>query len=165
MNSYQPIFNTNLRATFEDYVSSLNIPGIDYFAIGMQDTINLNSTSLISRIEWQKTFSAMHFAKHDPVRIAALNSKRKVFCFDDIDYLDSLGNEIMRQRTRYGISNGIVIMDRRVSHNYMLTLATDYSKFSGHDFFIQHHSDLKRIFADFIALIQPATAEIKKQIR
>lgn len=156
-NQLQPIYNSSLRVVFEDYVASLKIPLIDYFAVGVQNTIHRGSASIMSRIEWQKRFASEGFAQHDPIRIAALDSKKDVFLFDEVDYLSSFGNEIMDQRKKYEIRNGLVIMDRRGSHNFQLTLGTGYHNFKGKDFFLKYRTDLFRIFKDFIAIIEPVS--------
>jgi hypothetical protein len=158
MDQSQPIFNVNIRSTFEDYISSLNIPFIDYFAIGIQDPINVKSASLMSRLEWQKTFYSMGFAQYDPIRLTALNSKKNFFSFDSISCLSSIGSEVMLQRKKHQMRNGIVVMDRRKTHNYMLTLATDYKEFNGPDFFLKYHADIFRILKDFSLIIKPVTA-------
>ena len=146
MDPYQPILNTHIRTLFEDYIDSSNIPEIDYFAIGVQEVTLKKSISLMSRVEWQKTFTENHFAIHDPIRIATLNTKHTVFTFDDVDHVNSGGAAIMLERKKYGIRHGIVLMDRKASHNYMLTLATAYSKFKEKDFLVKNRANLKRIF-------------------
>lgn len=155
MNKYQIISNQDIRNTFEDYISSVKIPLIDYFAIGIQDVLHKESASLMSRVEWQRTFKALEFASHDPVRIASLNSQSNFFCFDEIDHIDKLGNKIMLERKRYGIRNGIVLMNRGVSYNYMLTLATDYRQLNGNEFFLEYNDSIVRVFNDLIKIVSP----------
>lgn len=74
--------------------------------------------------EWQKYFSDNQFAPHDPIRKITLNTKRNLIPFDEIDYVDNFGKEIMRQRSLMGIKNGIILMERFPKHNYMITLGT-----------------------------------------
>ncbi len=155
MDKYQIISRPDIRDTFEDYIASVNIPFIDYFAIGIQDVVHRESASLMSRVEWQHTFKALEFATHDPVRIAALDSRRFFFSFDELDHIDKLGNKIMLERKRYAIRNGIVLMQRTSAYNYMLTLATDSRKFTGNEFFLKHHASVKHVFKDLIQLVHP----------
>jgi len=159
MESYKAIFRTDIRSVFEDYIDSLNIPQIDYFAIAIQDPINLRSASMMSRLEWQKTFKAMNFAEYDPIRTAVLNTNRSVFYFDEVDHLNTLGNEIMLQRKKHEMRNGIVLVDRQGTNNYMMTLATDYRAFEGKDFLLKHRAELARIFKDLSLILQPIASD------
>lgn len=159
MEKYKPLVDKNVVSLFNDYVDSLNIPFIDYFAMGVQDVLHRNSTSLMSNLDWQKTFKTNQFSEHDPLRLAVLDTQRNFICFKDIDHINSLGSEIMNQRKKHFISDGIVIVDRRLSHNYMMTLATNYTKFEAADFYLKNYASIHKIFADFISMIQPGTKE------
>lgn len=152
-NCYKALFNQNHRQAFGEYTQALSVEEVDYFAIGFQDTINQKSCSFMSNLDWQKTFKAQDFAPYDPVRKAALGSTRHFFSFDQIDYCDNLGKEIMRQRKRFGMLKGLVIMERHLGYNYMMTLATGYTNFDAFDFYMRHTKDLKIILSDLKKLL------------
>lgn len=147
-----------------DYIDALEIPIIDYVAIGVQDTIHKTSTSMMSRAEWQETFRNLGLAEHDPLRKASFTTKANIFSFDELDYQDSCGSEVMKQRRRHEIENGLVIMRKNLAYNFMLTLATGYKNFSPYKFFIDKHTAIERIFNDLIKLVSPATKEYQTQI-
>ena len=153
LNSYRPIATKATQKTFFDYIDCLDVPQIDYFAIGVQNRANKTSISLMSRPEWQKIFSENDFANNDPIRKASLLTSRKVISLNEIDYSDSLGKEIMRQRALYEIKNGIIFMDRFENHNYILTLGTNFSKFDAYDFLIRYHDRINRLKTDLIKII------------
>lgn len=155
LGKYRSLYNDHIHSTFMRYFNALEMPIIDYIAIGVQDTIHKTSASLMSLQEWQSTFSRLEFAEHDPIRKASFNVKANFFTFDEIDYIDTHGKEIMRQRKKHGLANGIVILNRNMTHNFMLTLATGYRNFSAHKFFIDQHLTISKIFNDLITLILP----------
>lgn len=159
MESYKAIFRADIRSVFEDYIDSLNIPLVDYFAIAIQDPVNLRSASMMSRVEWQKTFKTMNYADHDPIRTAVLNTNRSIICFDEVDHLNTLGNEIMLQRKKHEMRNGVVLVDRRGTNNYMMTLATDYRAFQAKEFLLKHRVELARVFKDLSLILQPIASE------
>jgi len=155
VGNYSDIHLPEIRALFDNYLTSIKLPDVDYFAIGIQDTIYKRSTSIMSRIEWQKAFKSMNLAEHDPIRKAAFSMPSNILFFDQIDYCDSLGKEVMQQREKYEISNGIVIMDRNLTYNYIMTLATNYSKFNGIDFYRKYYKELKKVMNDLKLIIDP----------
>jgi hypothetical protein len=124
LGKYETFNHQDTQRVFSEYVNYLQMPLIDYVAIGVQNTINKTSTSLMSRPDWQKFFKTMDIAEHDPIRKAAFNTHAKIFSFEDVDHQNTYGREVMRQRRLHGIENGIVIMKRELGHNFMLTLAT-----------------------------------------
>ena len=154
VNNYMPILTCSTKQTFLDYVDSLDIPEIDYFAIGIQNLPIKRSISLMSSEEWQKHFSKNEYANYDPLRRAALHSKRDLIPFQEIDYVDNFGKEIMRQRGLMGIKNGIVLVQRFPKVNYMITLGTGFSKFDAFDFIKHYHDKIALIKNDFISLVQ-----------
>jgi len=164
LGNYQSLDKKSTKSVFIDYIGALEIPIIDYVAIGVQDTIHKTSTSMMSRDEWQKTFYTLGLAEHDPLRKASFNTKSNIFSFDDLDYQDSHGKEVMRLRRLYEIENGLVIMRKNLGHNFMLTLATGYKNFSPYKFFIDKHVAIDRIFSDLINLVSPATKKYQTQI-
>lgn len=153
-NAYLPILTDNTRSTFFDYIDCLDIPKIDYFAIGIQNIFTKNSLSLMSNSDWQKKFVNENYANYDPIRRATLCTERNFIPFGEIDYIDNFGKEIMRQRALFGIKNGIILMRRFLTHNYVITLGTNFSQFDEFEFLQRHYSQLKIIQADFIALIE-----------
>lgn len=163
-NIYVPIINTPTKETFNDYIDSLDIPQIDYFAIGLQNTLSKQSISLMSLPEWQDYFSANNLASYDPVRKATLLTKRNIIPFDEIDFVDNFGKEIMRQRSLMGIQNGIVFMERFPKYNYMITLGTSFSKFDSFDFIKKYHDKISLMKSDLIQIIEKdATNFLPKQ--
>lgn len=153
-NKYAPILSDTTRDTFFDYTDSLDIPEIDYFAIGLQKNKCKSSISLMSRPEWQKHFITNQYAAYDPIRKVALNTKRNLIPFSEIDFVDSFGAEIMRQRALMGIKNGIILMNRTPKFNYMITLATEFSKFDPFRFITTYHKELQILKIDFAKIIE-----------
>lgn len=103
--------------------------------------------------EWQKHFSYNEYAEFDPLRKITLNTTRNFIPFDEIDFSDNLGKEIMHQRKLFGIKNGVVIMERLKHYNYMITLGTGFSKFEPFDFFKSRHEGLIKLKHDLIKII------------
>lgn len=151
----KPVESTDVCATFFDYLDCIDIPEIDYFAIGVQDVAKQRSMTLMSRPEWQKYFIRNEFADADPVRNAVLHSKKAVILMLEIDAGGSLGAEIMLHRRRHGIRNGIVMVSRTAHLNYMVTLGTAYSKFEPYDFLKARYTSLKTLQKDFEKIIEP----------
>ena len=160
-NEYLVLDKKNLRETFIDYFQALEIPVIDYLAIGIQDTVNQKSTSLMSNVEWQKTFKNLNFAPYDPIRKAALNSKTTVFSFEDVNHQDLMGSEVMRQRKKHQIENGLVLVRRNLGHNFMMTLGTGFKNFQSHKFFLDYRESTYKIFDDLICLVSPLCADFQ----
>lgn len=157
LGQYEALNSKELRNTFLSYVDALNMPAIDYVAIGVQDTIQKKSASLMSRAEWQNTFKSLNLAKDDPVRIASFNNKSGIFSFDEVDCRSSAGKEVMRQRKRHEIENGLVLIRRDLGTNFMLTLATGYKDFDAYKFFINHTTAIGHVFDDLISMVSPET--------
>lgn len=164
LGNYQSLDKKSIQSVFIDYIGALEIPIIDYVAIGVQDTIHKTSTSMMSRTEWQKAFRTLGLAEHDPLRKASFTTKTNVFSFDGLDHQDSHGSEVMRQRRRYEIENGLVIMRKNLGHNFILTLATGYKNFLPYKFFIDKHRVIEIIFDDLIELVHPATEAYQTQV-
>ncbi len=123
----------------------------------------------MSRQEWQKHFVLNQYAEHDPVRQVTLHTKRNLIPFNEIDFLDNYGKEIMRQRTLMDIKSGIVLMERFAKFNYMITLGTGFSKFDAFDFIKRYHDKIWLIKRDLINLIEKDSneflpTEILKQV-
>ena len=164
LGKYKSIDSQNMRDVFTKYISALEIPIIDYVAIGVQDSIHGTSTSLMSRIDWQEAFVALNLAEHDPIRKAAFNAKAKNFSFDQIDYCDSMGKEVMRQRRLHYIENGVVLMRKNLGCNFMLTLATGFKNFNTQKFYCDHQFAIKKMFDDLVNLVSPDTQEFQPYI-
>jgi len=142
----------------------LEIPVIDYVAIGVQDTIHKTSASMMSRLDWQKAFRELNLSAFDPVRKASFSTRSKIFAFDELDYQDSYGKEVMRQRRRHEIENGLVLMHRNLEHNFMMTLATGFKNFAPYRFFLDNQTAINRIFDDLINLVSPSTQEYQIKV-
>lgn len=164
LGKYQALDTQKVRNVFLDYISALEIPIIDYVAIGVQDTIHKTSASMMSRLEWQKIFRELNLAEFDPVRKASFNTHAKIFAFDELDYQNNVGKEVMKQRKRYEIENGIVLMRRNLGHNFMLTLATGFKNFQPYKFFINNQTAINAIFDDLISFVSPSTKEYQIKI-
>ena len=157
LNNYQPIKTASTKQTFSDYIESLDIPQIDYFAIGIQNRVTCQSISLMSLPEWQKHFTENGYANHDPIRKATLYTKRNFIPFCEIDFVDNFGKEIMKKRSNMGIKNGIILMERFAKFNYMVTLGTGFSSFDAFDFINRYYNQLHLIKNDLISLVEKDT--------
>ncbi len=165
LGKYESLDNKEIKEKFFDYIGSIESPIIDYLAIGVQDTIRKKSTSIMSRPDWQKAFNEMNLAAFDPVRRASFNTQCRIFTFDDINYLDSNGKEVMRQRRRYEIENGIVLIRRNLGYNFMLTLGTGFKNFYPYKYFIDNKYVINKVFDELITLITPSTEKYQLIIR
>ncbi len=154
INNYLPILTNSTKKTFLHYIDSLDIPQIDYFAIGIQNHVTKKSISLMSLPEWQKHFIDNQYADYDPIRKATLYTKRNFIPFCEIDFVDTFGKEIMNQRSRMGIRNGIILMERFPKFNYMITLGTGFSNFDSFDFIKKYHHKIAVIKNDLINLVK-----------
>lgn len=154
INNYLPILTNTTKKTFLAYIDSLDIPQIDYFAIGIQNNLTKKSTSIMSSTEWQKHFTENQYANYDPVRKATLYTKRNFIPFCEIDFVDNFGKEIMKQRSKMNIKNGIILVERFPKFNYMITLGTGFSNFDSFDFIKRYHDKIHFIKNDFIDLIK-----------
>jgi hypothetical protein len=157
--NYKSLQTIDTYEVFLDYINSLSIPVIDYIAIGVQDTITNTSASMMSRPEWQKAFCELNLAEHDPIRKASFNSSSKMFAFDEVDCKDSHGKEVMKQRKLFGIENGLILMERNLGFNFMLTLGTGYKNFNSYKYFVDNHLAIHIVFKDLINLLSPITKE------
>ena len=153
-NCYIPIQNISSQITFHNYVKALDIPFIDYVAVGIQNLRNKESTSLMSCKEWQTYFSDNNFAEYDPIRRAVLYSTNTILTFDNIEFGTPLGTEIMKQRSKFDIKNGIILVTRYATHNCMVTLATGYKNFNSYDFLIKNKSNLKLVVRDLEKIVK-----------
>jgi hypothetical protein len=151
---YNPILSKETQDTFHEYVSYLEIPEIDYFAIGIQNKLTGKSISIMSRPEWQECFVKNQFANDDPIRKAALETGRNLFAFDEVSIQSSLEEEIMRMRKSYEIKDGIILMQRLPLYNFMITLGTGFSKFDKSTFLEENFQDLHNIKRDLIKIIE-----------
>lgn len=163
-NNYSALQETTLKANFLDYVTSLSLCEIDYFAIGVQDTINKKSISMMSRSEWQATFISSGLADYDPIRNTSFATANAYFSFASVDYRTSAGKEVMHQRKLHEITNGIVVMYKRLGHNFMLTLATNFSNFQGDRFYIEKNKEIYQVFNDLISFVAPQTKNYQPNI-
>lgn len=156
---YNPIETEESLLTFNKYTKILDIPEIDYFAVGIQSVAAKKSKSLMSLPDWQMFFINNNLAEFDPIRKAALITKRNIIPFNEIDYVDNAGKYVMEQRKAHNISNGIILMERKNKYNFMITLGTDFSKFDAHDFIKKYHDQLGKIKRDLIKIIEKDSTE------
>lgn len=153
MSKYTPIASNRTKKLFSDYIEHIDLPEIDYFAIGIQSLISKKSMSLMSNDEWQKEFSYNNYAEHDPLRKTTMQTNRTIIPFSEIDYFDNFGAKIMKERSVLGMKSGIVLMQRYTHHNYMITLGTGYTKFDPYDFLKRYSDDLTFFKQDLIKII------------
>jgi hypothetical protein len=162
MPVYKSVSDEKSNDLFRNYTSSLNIPQIEYFAIGVQDVETKSSISLMSCTEWSEEFYRNNYAPHDPLRQAVLNTNKSFFAFDELDHIDSFGSYIMGKRKKLNMRNGIVLVDRYKDKNVLLTLATGDHRFKPIGFFKLYFQDLKEIKKDFTEIIKKHIRTINK---
>lgn len=151
---YSPISTESTRSTFFDYISNINISPIDYFAIGIENRAQKKFTSLISRLEWQIYYDKNQIINNDPLIQARKLSQRNIIPFSEIDYVDSYGKEIMKQRRLHGMKNGLMLTHKQCHLNFMVVLATEISKFNHYKFLTKHYNQLTRLKHDLSKLIE-----------
>lgn len=164
LGKYQALDSRDKRSIFVDYINAVKVPIIDYIAIGVQDTIHRTSTSLMSRKEWQETFNKLDLASHDPIRKASFQTKSRLFTFEEVDFIDSAGKEVMRQRKKHEIVNGLIVMDRKLGYNFMLTLGTGYKNFKPYRFYLDNKNAIDHLFVDLKDIISPCTKDYQPKI-
>lgn len=157
LGEYTSLNRPDLLLDFNAYITALELPYMEYVAIGVQDTIHKVSTSIMSNQTWQKTFKELNLAADDPIRKAAFGSRVSHFSFDEVDHQNSAGQEAMRQRKKHGIENGIVFMRRNLTHNFMLTLGTGFKGFNNYRYLIDYYTNINLMFDDLIKLVTPST--------
>lgn len=123
-----------------------DIPVIDYLSIGEQNTITGKSSSYMSRIEWQCYFCDNNFSVIDPVRQSMFYNVSTFIAFDELDFINSAGSEVMRQRKKHYIMNGFSLIKRELDKNYVITLGTGYKKFSARQFYLKNHNRVNTFF-------------------
>ena len=148
---YQANQNPNKWTDFQNYLNQINIPVIDYIAIGKQDLINKTSTSLKSDQDFEHAF--IELASYDPIRTAIWNTSVNFFTFDSVDYNSKMGKAVMQCRKRFHIEQGLVYVERHKTHNFVLTLGTDYEKFDGMKYFIENNRGIHFIFEDLKGIV------------
>lgn len=164
LGKYKSLDRQDLVANFDLYFKALELPFMDYLAIGVQDTIHKTSASLMSNQDWRKTFKELNLADDDPIRKASFSTRAHHFSFDEIDYQNSAGHEVMRQRKLNGIENGLVFMKRSLTHNFMLTLGTGFKNINTYKYLIDYYPNVQKMFNDLIALVTPATKQYQIMI-
>lgn len=158
-NNYLPIITESTINIFNSYLKLMNVPDIDYCAIGIQHPISGKSISLMSRPEWQHHFIYNNYANSDPIRKSVLHSQRTIIPISEIDHVDNFGKEIMQARKKMGIIDGLILVDREEKYNYMITLATGYNKFDYLEFIQKYSSCIKLIKRDLIEIINADAQE------
>jgi len=158
-NNYLPIITESTIKIFHNYLKMMNIPDIDYCAIGIQHPISAKSISIMSLPEWQSHFVYNNYANFDPIRKSVLYSQRTIIPISEIDHVDNFGREIMLQRKKMGIIDGLIFVEREEKYNYMITLATGYKKFNYLDFLIKYNNCIKLIKRDLIEIINADAQE------
>ncbi|WP_010597664.1 autoinducer binding domain-containing protein [Rickettsiella massiliensis] len=154
---YVPIKTASTRITFFDYVNAIKLFPIDYFAVGLGSPSKEEFTSLISRPEWQQHIEEKQIAGKDPLIKVLFNSSRKIIPFSEVDHIDSFGKEVMRQRHRHGIKGGIILRHQTKNIEYMVMLATGFSRFDYYAFLKKHHTKLYRLKHDLTKIIERDT--------
>ena len=151
---YTPIITESTKATFFTYISAFKLGPIDYFAAGLGNTTEKKLTSISSRPDWQEHIYKKQLTQNDPVIIAKLFSQRNIVPFSELDYIDSRGNEVMRQRRLFGINNGLLLIHQKRHLRYMVMLATGYCKFDHYTFLKKYYTKLGRLKHDLTNIIE-----------
>ncbi len=151
---YTPIRTESTRSTFFDYINNINIPSIDYFSVGIENHAQKKLTSLISRLEWQIYLDKNQIINKDPLIQAKKLAQRNIIPFSEIDYIDSLGKEVMRQRSLHGMKNGLMLIHKQHHLNYMIVLATGLAKFNHYRFLTKYYTQLIRLKNDLSKIIE-----------
>lgn len=154
MYGYTPITTETTKAVFFDYISTIKLDPIDYFAVGLENSAQKKFTSLISRPDWQEHLFKKQLIRNDPLIKAKILSQRNIIPFSEIDYVDSLGMEVMRQRRLFGIKNGLLLIHKKGALKYMVILATGASKFDHCAFLKKYYAKLGRLKHDLTKIIQ-----------
>lgn len=157
---YTPIRTESTLATFFDYINTINIAPIDYFAVGIENEEQKKIISIISRLEWQNYFYNNQIANNDPLIKAKRLTKRYIIPFSEIDYVDSSGKEIMRQRRLHGMKDGILLIHKHLQLKYMVVIATGFSKFNYYTFLSKYYTQLIRLKKDLSKIIEIDTKDI-----
>lgn len=148
---YQAVDKKEIRNDFGRYINTLNIPVIGYIAIGIQNTTTQQSYSLKSDGQFQKIYTEL--ANHDPVRRALWSGNHSFLTFDAVDYHDKMGKMVMKYREKYGINNGLICIKKDPGYRYILTLATDYTRFDGYRFLLENKEAIEHCFSDLREII------------
>ena len=69
----------------------------------------------------------------------------------------------MRQRSIYGIKNGILLMNRLGKYNYIITLGTGFSAFDSFAFLKRYYLKLGYLKQDLIKIIEIDAINFLKQ--
>ncbi len=154
---YTPIITESTKNTFFDYINSINLAPIDYFAVGIENPTKKQFTSIVSRPDWQELLNKKQFTAKDPLIKCKLFAHRKIIPFSEIDYIDSLGKEIMKQRGLYGIKDGLLFVHNQGQLRHMVMLATGFSKFDHYAFLKKYYSKLDRLKHDLTKIIERDT--------
>ncbi|MES2998676.1 MAG: hypothetical protein V4700_05070 [Pseudomonadota bacterium] len=152
--TYTPIITESTKNTFFDYINSIKIDSIDFYSVGIANTAQKKFSSITSQLDWQTIFYKKQFGKHDPLTKANLFSRRKIVPFSEVDYIDSSGKEVMRQRRLHGISNGLTFIHKEKQLKYMIMLTTGFSKFDHFTFLKKYYSKLDRLTHDLTKIIE-----------
>lgn len=152
---YAPISTESTRSTFFDYINNINISPIDYFSVGIENHAKKKLTSLISRLEWQIFYCDKNqIINNDPLIQARKLSQRNIIPFSEIDFIDSYGKEIMRQRRLHGMRNGLILTHKQHDLHYIIVLATGLSKFNHYSFLTKYYNQLTRLKNDLTKIIE-----------
>jgi hypothetical protein len=135
MKNYQAILKDELNFNFQDYFDIFECKSIDYIAVGVQDTIRKTSTSAMSNREWQLTYSKEKLFIQDPLRQSVFNTKKQIIILDQLQSSNSFESMVMETRKKFGICNGLVLVDRGLGFNVLITIGTGYKSFNPISFF------------------------------
>lgn len=152
-NTYLPISDPSIRERFLSYIKSLKFKEFNYVSIESHDLVTKCITSLMSSSEWQNQYKQNNYDKYDPIRSLILNTNRNIIFIDEIDFLDSLGAEVMMKRKLSGIVDGVILVQRYWECNYTLMLGSSTEKLNLRDFLIENYSEIQKIFNDLKEII------------
>lgn len=145
---YHKLNSEPLKKYLDNVFLDLKKQGVSYYALGVQDYENNRSTSIMSNTEWQDNFINQKLFEHDPLRRAMINTNKQIILFEELTYKLEMDYHVMEERKKFNISNGLAIVVRNGSYKYIVTVASDYSKFRPESFILNNREKMIKIFSE-----------------
>ncbi|OAJ35337.1 Autoinducer binding domain protein [Piscirickettsiaceae bacterium NZ-RLO1] len=121
----------------------------NYLSIGLQHLPTQQSTSIMSCLEWQKTFISEEYARYDPIRLSMMNANRTDhFVYSETPAsISRFGREIMQARHKMGIKDGIAFtFDINENIHAVMNLGTDSQSINLNTFIRKNRGYIDRLF-------------------
>ncbi|MBN8828988.1 MAG: hypothetical protein J0H68_09810 [Sphingobacteriia bacterium] len=154
MQVHKAIYEKEIRQKFDSIVKDYLFKELDYIAFSRHIDNSKELTYLMSNLEWQKMYDENKFSIMDPVRIAASTLSTNVARFELMETQDSFSLEIMRQREKHQIYNGIVILKNEDGKKYQLTLASSYKNLDTMEYVAKNFKEIDYMFHDLKKLFK-----------